>query len=84
MGSGDAVTGAGRCPRACARARKRRRRWGGMEGGGPGDDNRDDNQRDDRASSSPLSGGREDVVSSLPGPDALERRAQLLDTIVVG
>ncbi len=35
MGSGDAVTGAGRCPRACARAWKRRRRGGGWTRGVP-------------------------------------------------
>jgi hypothetical protein len=35
MGSGDAVTGAGHCPRACAHARKRRRRGGGWMGGVP-------------------------------------------------
>jgi hypothetical protein len=33
MGSGDAVMGAGCCPRACALARKRRRRGGGWAGG---------------------------------------------------
>jgi hypothetical protein len=32
MGRGDTVTGTGRCPRACARARKRRRRGGGWTG----------------------------------------------------
>ena len=54
-----------------------------MDGGGPGDDDRDDDRCNDRASSSPLSGGREDVVSTLPGPDALKCQAQLLDAIVV-
>jgi hypothetical protein len=84
MGSGDAITGAGRCPQACSRARKRRRRWGGMDGGGPGDEDCNDDRRDDRASLSPLSVGGEDVVSTLPGPDALKRQAQLLDANVVG
>jgi hypothetical protein len=43
-----------------------------VDGGGPGDDDHDDDQRDDRALWSPLSGRGEDVVSTLPGPDALE------------
>jgi hypothetical protein len=55
-----------------------------MDAGGPSDDNRNDDQRVDWALSSPLSGGGEDVVSTLPGSDALERPAQLLDAIVVG
>jgi hypothetical protein len=44
-----------------------------MDGGGPGDDDCDDDRHDDLASSSPLSGWGEDVVSTLPGPDALKR-----------
>ena len=35
MGSGDAITGAGRCPPACALARERKRRGGGGAGGVP-------------------------------------------------
>jgi hypothetical protein len=56
----------------------------GMAGGVPSNNNHSDNQCNDWPWSSPLSMGGEDIVSALPGPDALERRAQLLDAIVVG
>jgi hypothetical protein len=69
----------GVCP-----CKEKKEEGGGMDGGGPGDDDRNDDQCDDQASLSPLLGGGEDVVSTPPGSDALERRAQLLDAIVVG
>ena len=56
----------GVCP-----CKEKKEEGGGMEGGGPGDGDCDDNQCNDWASSSPLSGG-EDVVSALPGPEALD------------
>ncbi len=53
---------------------------GGMDGGGPSDNNCDDDQCDDRALLSPLLGGGEDVVSSLPRTNPTTLNYNLIPT----
>jgi hypothetical protein len=56
------------------------RRREGMDGGGPDDNDHNDNQRDDWALSSPLLGGGEDVVSTLPGMNQTTLNYDLIPT----